>query len=71
MTEPAEIRATYERYVATRERIQAGELPWSALAEFFTEDAVFIDPAWGRIEVQSSRPCIEWSNHSIMASRPS
>lgn len=45
-----EIRTTYARYVATRERIQRGALPWSALAGFFTEDAVFIDPAWGRVE---------------------
>lgn len=58
MTEPtgasseieAEARATYAAYVATRERIQTGELPWSALGDFFTDDAVFIDPAWGRVE---------------------
>ena len=23
---------------------------WSDLAQFFTDDAVFIDPAWGRVE---------------------
>lgn len=46
----AEALATYAAYVAMRERIQAGELPWSALAQFFTDDAVFIDPAWGRVE---------------------
>jgi ketosteroid isomerase-like protein len=45
-----EVRATYAAYVATRDRIEAGELPWSALAEFFTDDAVFVDPAWGRQE---------------------
>jgi ketosteroid isomerase-like protein len=45
-----EIRATYERYVQTRDRVDAGELGWDALAAFFTEDAVFIDPAWGRVE---------------------
>jgi ketosteroid isomerase-like protein len=45
-----EIEATYARYVATRDRIEAGELGWDALADFFTEDATFIDPAWGRIE---------------------
>ena len=45
-----EIRATYERYVQTRDRVDAGELSWDALAAFFTEDAVFIDPAWGRVE---------------------
>lgn len=45
----AEIRATYDRYVATRDRVEGGELGWQALADFFTEDATFIDPAWGRI----------------------
>ena len=46
----AEIRATYERYVQTRNRVEAGELGWDALAAFFTDDATFVDPAWGRIE---------------------
>jgi ketosteroid isomerase-like protein len=46
----AEIRAAYDRLVATRDRVEAGELPWDALADFFTEDATFIDPAWGRVE---------------------
>src|SRR3990172_9765946 len=47
---PAEIRATHDRYVATRDRIEAGELGWDALAGFFTEDVTFFDPAWGRME---------------------
>ena len=46
----AEARETYGRYVATRSRVQAGELPWQALADFFTDDATFIDPAWGRVQ---------------------
>ena len=41
---------TYERLVATRGRIEAGELAWSVLADFFTEDAWYIDPAWGLVE---------------------
>ena len=45
-----EIRDAYDRYVATRDRVEAGELGWDALADFFTEDATFIDPAWGRVE---------------------
>ena len=45
-----EIRAAYRSYVETRDRIDRGELPWSALDQFFTEDAVFSDPAWGRVE---------------------
>ncbi len=51
----AEMRAAYARLVETRDRIERGELGWDALGEFFTEDAVFIDPAWGRIE---GRPAI-------------
>ena len=44
-----EIKETHDRYLAVRTKIEAGELPWSALADFFTDDATFIDPAWGRI----------------------
>lgn len=45
-----EALATYREMVAVRGRIEAGELPWSALAEYFTEDGVYIDSAWGRFE---------------------
>jgi ketosteroid isomerase-like protein len=45
-----EIEATMERYVAVRESIDAGKGTWRDLAQFFTDDAVFIDPAWGRVE---------------------
>lgn len=45
-----EIRAAYTRYIETRNRVEAGELGWDALSAFFTDDATFIDPAWGRIE---------------------
>ncbi len=41
---------TYDRFVALRNKIDAGETSWSELADFFTEDAVYIDPAWGRVE---------------------
>ena len=41
---------TYARFVAVRDEIDLGNKPWSALADFFTEDAAYIDPAWGRIE---------------------
>jgi ketosteroid isomerase-like protein len=46
----AELAATLERYLEYRQAVDAGERPWSDLVEFFTDDAVFIDPAWGRIE---------------------
>jgi ketosteroid isomerase-like protein len=42
--------ATYERFVAQRDEVDAGKLGWGSLADFFTEDAVYIDPAWGRQE---------------------
>lgn len=45
-----ESRETYARFVALRDKIDAGDATWSQLADFFTEDAVYIDPAWGRIE---------------------
>jgi ketosteroid isomerase-like protein len=45
-----EVEATVRRYIAVRERIDAGDGTWNDLAAFFTNDAVFIDPAWGRIE---------------------
>jgi ketosteroid isomerase-like protein len=46
----AEARETYDEMVALRSRIEAGELPWSALADYFTDNAVYIDSAWGRFE---------------------
>jgi ketosteroid isomerase-like protein len=45
-----ELAATLERYLAYRQAVDDGKRPWSDLVEFFTDDAVFIDPAWGRIE---------------------
>jgi ketosteroid isomerase-like protein len=45
-----EARETYERFVAVRDEIDEGKKPWSVLADFFTEDACYIDPAWGRID---------------------
>ena len=45
-----EVQAAFERYVAVRDGINAGNGTWADLAQFFTDDAVFIDPAWGRVE---------------------
>ena len=45
-----EALATYARFVALRDEIDLGGKPWSLLADFFTEDAAYIDPAWGRVE---------------------
>lgn len=49
-----EALATYERFVARRDEIDAGDATWSSLADFFTEDAVYCDPAWGRVEGRES-----------------
>jgi hypothetical protein len=45
-----EVRAAVERYAHTRREIDAGRGTWRDLAQYFTDDAVFIDPAWGRVE---------------------
>jgi ketosteroid isomerase-like protein len=45
-----EIEAAVARYVAVRVDIDAGRGTWADLAQFFTDDAVFIDPAWGRVQ---------------------
>ena len=50
MHDPAEIRATVDAYIALRARIEEGDATWLDLATFFTDDAVYIDPAWGRIQ---------------------
>jgi ketosteroid isomerase-like protein len=46
----AEVEEVVARYCDVRRRIDAGELPWGSLAQFFTDDCVYIDPAWGRVE---------------------
>jgi ketosteroid isomerase-like protein len=47
----AEIEATMERYLDLRRRIDAGEeTGWTGIADYFTDDCVYIDPAWGRVE---------------------
>jgi limonene-1,2-epoxide hydrolase len=45
-----EVRAAVDAYVDVRNRIEEGELTWVDLAPFFTDDMVYIDPAWGRVE---------------------
>ncbi|CAN5297032.1 hypothetical protein BH09ACT8_BH09ACT8_21380 [soil metagenome] len=41
---------SYRRYAEQRERCVAGRDPWSAVGRWFTDDAVFIDPPWGRVQ---------------------
>jgi len=45
-----EILETHHRFLDTRRQVVAGAQPWGSLADFFTEDATFVDPAWGRID---------------------
>ena len=44
----SEIEKTIQRYLELRRGAIAGDIPWTALAEVFTDDAVFIDSVWGR-----------------------
>ncbi|MBM3673384.1 MAG: nuclear transport factor 2 family protein [Actinobacteria bacterium] len=45
-----EVQATVDRYCALRASIEAGDATWTDLADFFTDDVVYLDPAWGRVE---------------------
>jgi ketosteroid isomerase-like protein len=60
---PEEVRAAYGRYVDVRSDVEAGRAKWSDLARFFTEDAVFVDPAWGRVEGRAA--IAEFFDHSM------
>src|SRR5262249_23928557 len=46
----AEVQAAVDRYCEYRDLIEKGEKDWPALADLFTDDAIYIDPAWGRVE---------------------
>jgi limonene-1,2-epoxide hydrolase len=45
-----EVQAAVDRYCELRDAIERGDETWTALADLFTSDAVYIDPAWGRIQ---------------------
>ena len=47
-----EVQATVDRYHELRSRIDEGleSDAFGALADFYTEDAVYVDGAWGRLE---------------------
>ncbi len=47
-----EVQATVDRYHELRRRIDEGLEPdaFGVLADFYTEDAVYVDGAWGRLE---------------------
>ena len=44
----AEVRAAWGGVLTTRERVAKGVADWSEVAKHFTEDAIYIDPVWGR-----------------------
>ena len=45
-----EVEAAVAQYLAVRERMDRGEGGWDEMADLFTDDATYIDPAWGLIE---------------------
>ncbi len=50
MAARAEVEQAVRAYLECREAIERGDKTWTDLAPFFTDDAVYIDPAYGRIE---------------------
>jgi ketosteroid isomerase-like protein len=50
MHSPEDVARTVARYCDLREQIERGDADWTDLADLFTDDVVFIDPAWGRVE---------------------
>lgn len=58
-----EIRAAWNRVIETRDKIARGDARWADIADHFTEDAVYIDPVWGRYE---GREAIRTFMHDCM-----
>ena len=60
-----EVEAAVARYVELREKIDVGdENSFGVLADLYTDDAVYVDAAWGRLE---GRPAIaEWLVESMV-----
>jgi limonene-1,2-epoxide hydrolase len=66
VTEQSEIENVVAEYVALRAAIDAGEAWHTDLARFFTDDMVYIDPAWGRVEgIDAVRHFIAESMHGL------
>jgi ketosteroid isomerase-like protein len=61
-----EIQEVLGRYRALRARIDEGLEPngFGALADFYTDDAVYVDGAWGRIE--GKEEIAHWLEHSMV-----
>jgi ketosteroid isomerase-like protein len=64
----SEIQATMDRYHELRRRIDAGEeRGFEVLGDMYTEDAVYIDQAWGRIEGREA--ITKWLDESMVGLR--
>jgi ketosteroid isomerase-like protein len=63
---PAEVDEAARRYCEIRARTEEGLEPdaFGALADLYTEDAVYVDAAWGRIEGRTA--IAEWLTHSMV-----
>jgi ketosteroid isomerase-like protein len=42
-----EVQKAIDALHSIRDKANSGEMSWDALADMFTEDATYIDPAWG------------------------
>jgi hypothetical protein len=45
-----EVKQAVEELHAMRDKASAGEIGWEAMVDMFTDDATYIDPAWGRYQ---------------------
>jgi ketosteroid isomerase-like protein len=61
-----EVQAVVDRYRELRRRIDEGleTNAFGALADFYTDDAVYVDAAWGRIE--GKEEIAKWLEHSMV-----
>ncbi len=61
-----EVQAVVDRYRELRGRIDEGLEPdaFAALSDFYTDDAVYVDAAWGRIEGKEA--IAEWLEQSMV-----
>ncbi len=70
MARTDEVQRALEAYVDLRERIERGDATWTELATMFTDDAVYIDPAYGRVEgIESMRAFFDESMRGLEAWR--
>ena len=49
-----EVQKAIDALHSIRDKASAGEMSWDAIADLFTEDATYIDPAWGHFKGRKS-----------------